>query len=133
MSSVPRNFKLLDELEKAEKGENDPSISLGLITADDRFMSDWQATIFAAPAFLEPRLWFLTLHAGQNYPKEPPVVKFTSRINADFVDARGNVNSSKLNTLREWKPSLGLINVLVEIKSLISSAPRSQPADGSTF
>ncbi len=44
-----RNFKLLDELEEAEKSiKSDADISLGLSRPDDTFMSDWQASIFCA-------------------------------------------------------------------------------------
>ena len=42
---VPRNFVLLEELEKAEKGNTDMSVSMGLKIADDVYMYDWQCTI----------------------------------------------------------------------------------------
>ena len=42
---VPRNFKLLEELEKSEKGHGDMSISFGLVKSDDTFLSDWNAGI----------------------------------------------------------------------------------------
>jgi hypothetical protein len=45
-----RNFKLLDELEDAEKSaKGGADISLGLQRADDTMMRDWQASIFQAP------------------------------------------------------------------------------------
>jgi ubiquitin-conjugating enzyme E2 variant len=37
---VPRNFKLLEELEKSEKGHGDMSISFGLVDSGDTFLSD---------------------------------------------------------------------------------------------
>jgi ubiquitin-conjugating enzyme E2 variant len=43
---VPRNFKLLDELEAKEKGLGDPTISMGLTVHDDIFLTDWTASIF---------------------------------------------------------------------------------------
>lgn len=44
-----RNFKLLDELEDAQKGKTGSAdISLGLVRDDDTYMNDWQATIFQA-------------------------------------------------------------------------------------
>lgn len=46
---VPRNFKLLEELERGEKGLGDPSISLGLANPEDIFMSDWNGSIFGPP------------------------------------------------------------------------------------
>ncbi len=42
---VPRNFKLLEELEVSEKGHGDMSISYGLEQADDIFLTNWIGTI----------------------------------------------------------------------------------------
>lgn len=44
--TVPRNFKLLEELEHAEKGlGGDGTISLGLAVPDDILLSDWNGSI----------------------------------------------------------------------------------------
>ncbi|KAI9922233.1 hypothetical protein PsorP6_000488 [Peronosclerospora sorghi] len=42
---VPRNFKLLEEMENSEKGHGDMSISYGLEQADDIFLTNWIGTI----------------------------------------------------------------------------------------
>jgi ubiquitin-conjugating enzyme E2 variant len=47
--AVPRNFKLLEELENSEKGLGDPSVSFGLAVPDDIFLSDWNASILGPP------------------------------------------------------------------------------------
>lgn len=42
---VPRNFKLLEELERSEKGQGDMSISFGLVKSDDTFLTEWNGGI----------------------------------------------------------------------------------------
>jgi ubiquitin-conjugating enzyme E2 variant len=130
-----RNFKLLDELEDAEKSaKGGADISLGLQRADDTMMRDWQASIFQAPGGLaEPRIWFMTIVAGDAYPAAPPTIKFTSKINADFVDARGNVLPGKVPYLAGWNSGKSMYGALQEIKNLIYRAPRSQPPEEATY
>lgn len=47
---VPRNFVLLEELERTEKGLTDMSVSYGLVMSDDVSLSEWQCTILGATA-----------------------------------------------------------------------------------
>ncbi len=42
---VPRNFKLLEELEASEKGTGDMSVSMGLVNSDDIFLTEWQGSV----------------------------------------------------------------------------------------
>ena len=100
---VPRSFKLLDELEQAEKGKYDAKygnavqfISIGLDNPEDMMLQRWNATLIPAQGTpIGDRFYALTIETGENYPHVPPRVRFKQRVQAPCVDGAGNVDVSK--------------------------------------
>ncbi|KAF4321418.1 hypothetical protein BBO99_00001229 [Phytophthora kernoviae] len=135
---VPRNFKLLEELENSEKGHGDMSISYGLEQADDIFLTNWIGTILGpAGTCHDGRIYSLRIHCSDQYPHMPPEVHFTSRINMSCVDPQmGRVDPRRLGALGSWHRNNGIENVLVAIRAEMASPTNRrlpQPPEGSNF
>ncbi|GMM45695.1 E2 ubiquitin-conjugating protein [Pichia kluyveri] len=122
MSKIPRNFKLLEELEKGEKGLGPDSCSYGLSNPDDITMSNWNATILGPPnSNHENRIYSLKIHIGNNYPLEPPTIKFISKINLPCVDnSNGNIIPSKFKTLQNWNYNYSIEILLLDLRKLMA-------------
>ncbi|KZV72445.1 UBC-like protein [Peniophora sp. CONT] len=138
MAKVPRNFRLLEELEKGEKGIGDGSCSYGLEDSDDNMMSNWNGTIIGpGHSVHENRIYSLKIHCGPEYPDTPPAVQFLSRVNLPFVSQTdGKVNPSKLPVLAHWTRQQTMETVLVEIRREMNSFNNrklAQPPEGSMF
>ena len=83
---VPRNFVLLEELEKAEKGNTDMTVSYGLVASDDISLTMWQCTILGPPgSAVENRIISLLIKCGATYPSERPEIRFQTKLNFPFV------------------------------------------------
>lgn len=134
---VPRNFKLLEELEKSEKGHGDMSISFGLVDSSDTFLSDWNGGILGPVGTqYADRFYELRIHCNDQYPATPPDVRFISKINMTCVDKYGKVRPDKLNAMKNWNRNMGIEQILQSIRmEMCTDANRRsrQPPDGTTY
>lgn len=133
---VPRNFRLLAEL---DKGQDDPMMSYGL-TVDaepDILMHDWQANIIAPQRGpFGGNFYALSIYCGDNYPDERPVVRFVTKINLPCVKPNGEVNPARLPCLARWQRDFSIKTVLEDIMRMMSSEAASklpQPPPNETF
>ncbi|KAG1833227.1 ubiquitin-conjugating enzyme/RWD-like protein [Suillus subalutaceus] len=127
---IPRNFRLLEELEKGEKGIGDGSCSYGLMDGDDIMMSNlewnnsWPGTRMCFQLTVhENRIYSLKIHCGNDYPEKPPTID-------------GKIDPMKLNVLSQWGRDSSIETILVGVRREMATANNRkllQPPEGSTF
>jgi len=135
---VLRNFRLLDELEKGEKGIGDGTVSYGLDNNDDNMMRHWNGSIIGPPGTIhDARIYTLRIFCGDNYPKSPPEIYFVTRVNMGCVNSsNGKVEPRMFAPLGHWNQASTLESVLKDLrKEMASPANRklAQPPEGTTF
>jgi ubiquitin-conjugating enzyme E2 variant len=136
MVEVPRNFRLLEELEAGEKAQDLPAnISFGLFDAADATLSTWVGSILGHPGSrFDGRMVTVKIYCGDNYPKVAPIVTFISRVNLPFVDGTGGIILNHFPLLKNWKRETKIVQILSEISNLMQKHGNlSQPPDGQNY
>ncbi|KAG6522676.1 hypothetical protein ZIOFF_019823 [Zingiber officinale] len=136
--AIPRNFRLLEELECGEKGVGDGTVSYGMDDGDDIYMRSWTGTIIGPlNSVHEGRIYQLKLFCDKDYPDKPPSVHFHSQINMACVNNEtGVVEAKEFDMLSNWQREYTMEDILTQLKKEMATPHNRkliQPPEGTYF
>ncbi len=81
-------------------------------------------------------MYSLRIEIPDNYPNEPPIVKFLTRINLTGVDKNGEVDRKHFTSLTRWQRNYSIKHVLQDIRKTMTQKENiklSQPTEGLSY